>query len=63
MVFQCVAAALSLYLLSLPPAARGPGLIQATSIVVLLAVISTLYSGLGYVLSAAQLLRRGRVTS
>ena len=61
MVFQCGAAALSLYLLSHGSATAPAWLPQATTLTVWLAVASTIYSGVGYVFSAAALLRRGTV--
>jgi CDP-diacylglycerol--glycerol-3-phosphate 3-phosphatidyltransferase len=62
MVFQCGAVTLSLYILS---RGRDTGdqsvstqLVWITSLVVWLAVISTIYSGIGYILSAARLLKQ-----
>ena len=58
MVFQCAAVTLSLWVLSRGPTVVSPTLLQLTSLVVWLAVISTIYSGVGYVVSATRLLRR-----
>ena len=63
MVFQCAAVALSLLLLSRIKASDGSeeafptALALATSAVVWLSVASTIYSGVGYVISAAKILR------
>lgn len=66
MVFQCAAVALSLYLLhqlesaaaSDPAPAPAHGTLSViTSVVVWLAVLSTVYSGVGYIFSAAKILR------
>ncbi|MCA9149323.1 MAG: CDP-diacylglycerol--glycerol-3-phosphate 3-phosphatidyltransferase [Planctomycetales bacterium] len=59
MVFQCGAAVLSLYLLSRPVGEVPDWLPVATSITVWLAVISTIYSGIGYIFSAIAIFRRG----
>lgn len=65
MVFQCAAVALSLYVLSQSTTSDvpvSPQLLWATSLVVWLAVISTIYSGVGYIFSAARLLKQGTPT-
>ena len=56
MVFQCAAAILSLLLL-IQGAAASDTLQFATVATVWLAIVSTVYSGLGYVLSAGRMLR------
>ena len=61
MVVQCAAVVLSLYVLTcrVPGGSTAStGLLRLTSAVVWLAVIATLYSGFGYVVSAARLLRQ-----
>jgi CDP-diacylglycerol--glycerol-3-phosphate 3-phosphatidyltransferase len=61
MLFQCGAVALSLYVLGFVPPDSGdasPSLLWATSAVVWLAIVLTIYSGIGYILSAARLLRQ-----
>ena len=60
MVVQCTAAAASL--LTLHYAATGPAdwLLTLRDVSVWLAVMATVYSGAGYVLTAARLLRAGR---
>jgi CDP-diacylglycerol--glycerol-3-phosphate 3-phosphatidyltransferase len=76
MVFQCAAAALSLFSLtwptSVPAPAYGPfytlmpvaewgrpeWLVWALAICVWLAVVSTIYSGVGYIFAAVKILRR-----
>ncbi|MEX2185780.1 MAG: CDP-diacylglycerol--glycerol-3-phosphate 3-phosphatidyltransferase [Pirellulales bacterium] len=76
MVFQCAAAALSLFSLTWPTSAPAPEyglfwsllpvsawgrpewLVWALAIAVWLAVLSTIYSGVGYILAAARMLRR-----
>jgi CDP-diacylglycerol--glycerol-3-phosphate 3-phosphatidyltransferase len=60
MVFQCAAVTLSLYILSRSTDERSAStqLIWITALVVWLAVISTIYSGIGYILSAARLLKQ-----
>ncbi len=57
MVFQCAAAALSLYLLGCGTLAAPDWLGPSTTVAVWLAVISTVYSGIGYVRSATRLFR------
>lgn len=60
MVFQCLAVVLSLYMLTLLKANETLPfwLERATQAAVWLAVLSTIYSGAEYVISAARLLRR-----
>ncbi len=76
MVFQCAAAALSLYSLTWPTLTPAPDygpfwmllpvsawgrpewLVWSLSIAVWLAVVSTVYSGVGYIVAAARMLRR-----
>jgi CDP-diacylglycerol--glycerol-3-phosphate 3-phosphatidyltransferase len=60
MVFQCGAVALSLYLLGFDQAdsATAQKVMWTTSIVVWLAVVLTIYSGIGYIVSAARLLQQ-----
>jgi CDP-diacylglycerol--glycerol-3-phosphate 3-phosphatidyltransferase len=57
MVFQCLAVTLSLCLLSWGPTSVPPWLDRLTWTAVWLAVISTVYSGIGYVFTAASLMR------
>lgn len=58
MVFQCAAVALSLLILSYGDQPQPTWLPATTSVVVWLAVLSTIYSGAGYVVSATKLLRQ-----
>jgi CDP-diacylglycerol--glycerol-3-phosphate 3-phosphatidyltransferase len=58
MVFQCGAAALCLYLLSRGSTATPAWLNTLTTAFVWLAVVSTIYSGIGYIFSAAALMRK-----
>jgi CDP-diacylglycerol--glycerol-3-phosphate 3-phosphatidyltransferase len=62
MVFQCGAVILSLTLLQLQHIQESvPGwLLQLTTATVWLAILSTVYSGLGYIVSATQILREGK---
>jgi CDP-diacylglycerol---glycerol-3-phosphate 3-phosphatidyltransferase len=63
MVFQCAAVVMSLFVLSQGPkyfsSSVSSNLLWLTTLVVWLAVISTIYSGIGYIISAARLLKRG----
>ena len=64
MVFQCGAVVLSLYLLGslARDSAAAERLSWFTGIVVWLAIILTIYSGIGYIFSAARLLRQSTPT-
>lgn len=58
MVFQCAAAALSLLILA-QGADQGPDWLgPLTTVVVYIAIVSTLYSGFGYVMTATRLIKR-----
>lgn len=60
MVFQCAAVVLSLVLLNQGPENAATWLRYATMVAVWLAVISTVYSGVGYIVSAATILRQAK---
>jgi phosphatidylglycerophosphate synthase len=57
MVFQCASAIISLLLLSRPPESASPWLVGLAWIAAWVAVISTVYSGIGYILTAIRLVR------
>jgi phosphatidylglycerophosphate synthase len=60
MVFQCGAAVFILWLLSYSAESAPDGLATLTRVIVWLAVVSTVYSGVIYVVSAARLMTRTR---
>ena len=58
MVFQCVAVVASLALLATSADERTDWLLYLTIISVWTAIVSTIYSGAGYIIIAARLLRQ-----
>ena len=58
MVFQCVAVVASLALLATSADKRPDWLLYLTIISVWTAIVSTIYSGAGYIIIAARLLRQ-----
>jgi CDP-diacylglycerol--glycerol-3-phosphate 3-phosphatidyltransferase len=57
MVFQCIAVALSLYALMRSAESRPPWLEWSLFVAVWIAVLSTIYSGVGYLFAAAKYFR------